>query len=1019
MSYEITQNDIYYLIGIWVEIKEIAKQLNERGVTDVTTNDIDIINGELSKKITEYTNSASQLIDPANKDKIAAMNYDLQESIRKSIADDYASLQNINKNNAATYENKMYWKEPVWKSRWQTVKTWHQITKKRGHHHYNRVDRGTFVLEEKSNQDAINKYNYYTNLANYAGSQEIFNRNIQKDAAINESNAKKDESDKRKTIIDNYREALLIIIKIYSKINTQIYKISTEGAANAVTASNTAATTIGIDEKTYQQATSQDTKTLISTNKENANQIIILNDIIKDANNFVKNQNNSPLSRWEAAKRAETGSTVNSIATALYEQAKKLKKIAKQERDIQDEIDLRLKMRQDTTTFKEKYINDRLKVITDNFFSFYNILNAREYENQKELNTPIPQATQPEKPNENISAQAANDAINGISGTNGNYEFINFKIDAAVSYPLKCIGSNEYSNTAGINMTPLDNNIHTYDTCRISSNLANKPYYALVKPVNTTNATSNNYKCYVADSMPLQNTTDNDYVIIWEHGPRNSKPIVSNFALSTTGDFIITYGDNTTANISNITTGIYQGRVFELVLTESGNIEIRGYAADGTYIIAWESFSIPEVRASILDLIHYTPISNSNWGAMGAKFKLNADMQSSKLLISQNNKFKLEVTNDGNLQLKVAVYACKYTNPVNANVNLNNTNFLYTDEVNSSVKGQPYYVYANDMRLPSIQTPHYAKNAVGDKTLQEISLSHPALVNISSYDIYPSIGMVNDGGQMQNNEQIQTGITKNKCEAKCNNDPKCNYYYYDDSKQSCYIGKKNKPDYIQNNFSTLYIRKKKMIIADACSNIIPEFNNITAYDQYRNYASYKKEAPITSPDFKPGFKSHSVSQEYSKIVDNTIHGNIINRTVEGFTTINEGYDNYNYKSTTPSDNCLYGVNNKLGCHNAIMQNQIAPLELIARDYNNQISQLNANRASIGEKIQQYNTIYNDVNKDYKYDFNKNQQFTLEDTSIQQVMQQDTKQLLLQENNFYIAGSILTATLLIGAIYLAR
>jgi hypothetical protein len=35
------------------------------------------------------------------------------------------------------------------------------------------------------------------------------------------------------------------------------------------------------------------------------------------------------------------------------------------------------------------------------------------------------------------------------------------------------------------------------------------------------------------------------------------------------------------------------------------------------------------------------------------------------------------------------------------------------------------------------------------------------------------------------------------------------------------------------------------------------------------------------------------------------------------------------------------------------------------------------------------------------------------------MKEDTKQLLLQENDFYIAGSLLTATLLISGIYLAR
>ena len=81
--------------------------------------------------------------------------------------------------------------------------------------------------------------------------------------------------------------------------------------------------------------------------------------------------------------------------------------------------------------------------------------------------------------------------------------------------------------------------------------------------------------------------------------------------------------------------------------------------------------------------------------------------------------------------------------------------------------------------------------------------------------------------------------------------------------------------------------------------------------------------------------------------------------------------------------------------------------------------MNTNRANITNAIDQYQTTYNSVNSNIKYDFSANQPFTMEDTSIQNVMQQDTKQLLLQENNFYIAGSLLTATLLITAIYLAR
>jgi hypothetical protein len=842
------------------------------------------------------------------------------------------------------------------------------------------------------------------------------NRGYQTTAETNKRTKLSNESTKRTQINTNYNNAVSIYREIYKKVSPQINSISTTGTTNAQTAGEIATSAVAIDINAYPQATSLNTQTSISTNQISSAEIIAQQNSINQYNSTAQNQRNSPQTRFDSASNAGTGTTLNSTAAALKTQAQDLALTAGQERAIQDEIDLRQQMRQSTDIFKTKYINDRLVSITNNFISFYNSLTNKETANQTELNTQIPQATSPEPIAGNtlaIDADKCQEIIN--KDITGKYEFINFKIDAAVSYPLKCIGTNEYSNNAPlINMTPLDNNAHTFDTCRVSSNLAKKPYYALVKPTNASN-----YNCYVADSMPMQNTTSYDYVTIWEHGPRNSKPSVSKFSLSATGDFIITYGDNTTANISNITTGIYTGRIFELILTDTGNIEIRGYTADGNYNVVWESFSIPEVRANILDLIYYTSLSNASWGAMGAQYKLNTQIQSTQLLVSQNNKFKLEVTNDGNLALKTSVYGCKYTDPVNGNVNLSNTNFIYTDAVNSSVKGQSYYVYANDSRLPSIQTPYYAKNALGDKSLQPVSWSHPALANISTYDTYPSIGIVNEGGEIPDNENVHYGITQPACQENCNSDPTCNYFFYNKDRQSCYIGKNNIPEYIPNKNSDLYIRKKKMIIADSSNNTVPEFRNITSYSEYKNYATYKYiNDPITASDFKPGPSSQDKYKYCGNIIDSTLY-DPPSGTIAGFTTCKEGYDNHNYEPTLDKYCTQGNTNNNMGCINAILEKQITPLEEIAQDYQNQIAQMTQNRSTIDQTITQYTNTRNILNRYDKYDFKGNQQFTMEDTTIQTAMQEDTKQLLLRENDFYIAGSILTTTLLIGAIYLAR
>ena len=76
---------------------------------------------------------------------------------------------------------------------------------------------------------------------------------------------------------------------------------------------------------------------------------------------------------------------------------------------------------------------------------------------------------------------------------------------------------------------------------------------------------------------------------------------------------------------------------------------------------------------------------------------------------------------------------------------------------------------------------------------------------------------------------------------------------------------------------------------------------------------------------------------------------------------------------------------------------------------------------IGSNITSYNRLFTTLDgSGHFYDFSGNDEiFNKKDDTIQNVMKEDTKQLLLQENDFYIAGSVLTATLLITGIYLAR
>jgi hypothetical protein len=453
-----------------------------------------------------------------------------------------------------------------------------------------------------------------------------------------------------------------------------------------------------------------------------------------------------------------------------------------------------------------------------------------------------------------------------------------------------------------------------------------------------------------------------------------------------------------------------------MVLTDKGNIEIHAYTTPDQDMIAWQSFSILSVRQNMIDLISYTPINNSNWTSLNAQNRLDKQTPYNTVLISSNGQFKLEITSDGNLQLKATVYGCKYTDTADGNVTLNNTNFLYTDQVDTSTKGQSYYVYENDNRLPAIQTPYYAINAQGYQTLQQVDNSNPLLTNSNLYDPYPSKFIVDEKTQIQDNGQIKSVNTEDACKDECNKDPNCNYVYFYNGNQ-CYIGKNNKPEFVENKNSNLYIRKKTMNLKENPYKIPPDFVNIAKNDVLK-YSPYSiLPSTITSTGFIPGPKTTQNYIENDKIVKTTIYGNqYVAPSVSGFTTTREGFDNHSYEN--PNEKyCKY--ENDVGCYNAILQNQIIPLTQIAQDYQGQTAQMNANREIIGNTITDYNSVRAILNRNNKYDFSGNQPFSMEDTTLQKVMQQDTKQLLLQENDFYIAGSILTTTLLITAIYLAR
>jgi hypothetical protein len=473
------------------------------------------------------------------------------------------------------------------------------------------------------------------------------------------------------------------------------------------------------------------------------------------------------------------------------------------------------------------------------------------------------------------------------------------------------------------------------------------------------------------------------------------------------GDLIINYVNGTSYNITrNIDTFSPSfctnygatGCTFYLELLDNGNMKlhrITNSQSGPADLVIWQLFSYETVKTNITKISNYGPITNEQWSSApdsNNKLTPGNKITSSNVLISPGRTCKLEVQY-GRLQLKATIYGCKYSGIMSDTTLFNNNKFMYT--MDSGNRNKPFYVYQNDLQMPSIEQLYYATNAYGYKTLQAIKPNNPMIQRTNTYDTYSGYGRSNDVNS--------DGIASSDCKELCNADDNCDYVYKENNK--CIKGNANISNFVPNNSSTLYIRNKKMNTENSNSNINGIVNNYSSFDDSTvSYSKYNVYNTMNGNSFIPGPPTLPLWQNI----------NARQKEIIGNTTT-EGFDSHNYYN--PILQC--DTRNAQGCHSAILQGQINPLNNIAQDYQNQTTQLNTTRANIQTALNQYQSTYNIVNNDVKYDFSGNQPFNMEDTSIQNVMQQDTKQLLLQENNFYIAGSILTTTLLITAIYLAR
>ena len=120
----------------------------------------------------------------------------------------------------------------------------------------------------------------------------------------------------------------------------------------------------------------------------------------------------------------------------------------------------------------------------------------------------------------------------------------------------------------------------------------------------------------------------------------------------------------------------------------------------------------------------------------------------------------------------------------------------------------------------------------------------------------------------------------------------------------------------------------------------------------------------------------------------------------------EGFDNHGYTESTSNDS-----------PGNIIVKQVQPLQQIAADYSDMINTMDQNYNTLTNNIVNYNTTRDVLVKNAKYDFDSSLPVRTENNTMADGLKKDTQMMALGQNNFYIAGTILSTTLLITGIYL--
>lgn len=387
-------------------------------------------------------------------------------------------------------------------------------------------------------------------------------------------------------------------------------------------------------------------------------------------------------------------------------------------------------------------------------------------------------------------------------------------------------------------------------------------------------------------------------------------------------------------------------------------------------------------------------------------------------MISWDGRFKLTISADQNAPNVTLYYAkkpCQNTKTdatdnkfVYTNIDEGNTRFLY--KINVEPKMNKMF-YANDLNATLQQIPNNNTVLKSVNQFQKVA-SGLAPSSVSSTDVMSD----------PNNNSLQA------CQLNCANDPDCDYLYYyskgdsGNQKKYCTKGKNSSTNILpfsQNlitpiqsgsgiSSSDLYIKDKQINIDCTVKNPI-QSNDLFNYSDYNMYSHHTLlPTKITATAQIPGYVQEEEYKDWFKDQRKMLYG------TSGFVGSMEGFNGFDPTS------CTDPANSSIGCINFIKNNKIDPLKKMNKQYTDINNNIASNDTYLASNIQKYDQMYTDLSNNPNAHYRDATSDLLNpDVTAADAVKNDLNEMIIQQNNMYIVGTIATASLLLFAILWTR